>query len=312
MFSRTTIESSTTRPMAMVRAPRVRTFSDRSRVHSTIRARTTDSGMDTAVTRVERIEARKTRITRTAKSRPSAPSVVSPLIDLDTAGPWSLTTVRVAPEPRSLRRSGSLSWTASEMATALPSRSIVTATAREGLPSVRVMESAGASCCFTVATSPRRTGSPLPGSPLIRRSRICSIEVKPPPTWTVRLAPPSSKEPAGTVAPPACRAWPRDCALRPAFASFASSGVTVTWTSRTPSTVTWPTPSMLFRSGTTVLSSWSARACWSRPEVTARTTVGMSSVEPATTCGSTSSGSCARARLTACWTSATSCLVSLP
>ncbi len=255
MFSRTTIESSTTRPMAIVSAPSVRTFSDRSRVHSTIRARTTDSGMDTAVTRVERIEARKTRITRTAKSRPSAPSVVRPLMDFDTAGPWSLTTVRLAPEPRSLRRSGSLSRTASEIATALPSRSMVTATERLGLPSVRVMESAGASCCFTVATSPRRTGSPLPGSPVTIRSWICFSEVKPPPTWTVRLAPSSSKEPAGTVAPPAWSACIRDCGVRPAFASFASSGVTATWRSRTPSTVTWPTPSMLFRSGTTVLSS---------------------------------------------------------
>ncbi len=311
MFSRTTIESSTTRPMAMVSAPRVSMFRDRSRVHSTISARTTDSGMDTAVTSVERTEARKTRMIRTAKSRPSAPSVVSPLMDLETAGPWSLTTVSLAPEPRSLRRSGSLSLTAFEMETALPSWSMVTLTARLGRPSVRVMESDGAGCSFTVATSPRRTGFLTP-SPVTIRSRICCSEVRPPPTWTVRLAPSSSKEPAGTVAPPACRAWPRAAEVRPACASFASFGVTATWRSRVPVTWTRPTPSMSFRVGTTVLSSWSARACWSLPEVTARTTVGMSSVEPETTCGSTSSGSWLRARLTACWTSETSCLVLLP
>ncbi len=311
MFSRTTIESSTTRPMAMVSAPSVSMFKERSLVHSTISARTTDSGMDTAVTSVERIDARKTRMTRTAKSRPSAPSVVRPSMDFSTAGPWSLTTVSVAPAPRSLRSSGSLSRTACEIATALPSRSMVTATASDGLPPVRVRESAEACSCSTRATSPRRTGLSAP-SPVTMRFSICSSEVKPPPTRTVRLLPSSSKLPAGTVAPPACRTSERAAGVRPAFASFASSGVTVTCRSRTPSTVTWPTPSMSFRSGTRDRSMRSARACWSWPEVTARTTVGMSSVEPAITCGSTSSGSWARARLTACWTSATSCRVPGP
>ena len=314
MFSRTTIESSTTRPMAMVSAPSVSMFSDRSRVQSTISARTTESGMETAVTSVERIDARKTRITTTAKSRPSAPSVVRPEIALETAGPWSETTVSSAPAPRSLRRSGSLSWTASEMATALPSLSIVAMTARLGLPFVRVRETAVAGSCFTVGDVtdadrlPGLRPSPGPAAETLRSS-ICFSEVKEPPTWMVRLLPASEKEPAGTVAPPAWSAWEREPAFMPAAASFLSSGTTETWRSWTPSTVTWPTPSMSSSAGTTVRSSWSASACWSLSEVTARTTVGMSSVEPATTCGSTSSGSWTRARLTACWMSATSCLV---
>lgn len=95
----------------------------------------------------------------------------------------------------------------------------------------------------------------------------------------VRLLPDSEKAPAGTVAPPVWRAWASVPAFRPAWASFLSSGTTETWRSRTPSTVTWPTPSMSWRAGTTVRSSWSARTCWSLSEVTARTTVGMSSVE---------------------------------
>lgn len=181
MFSRTTIESSTTRPMAMVSAPSVSMLRERSRVHSTIRARTTESGMETAVTSVERIDARKTRMTRTAKTRPSAPSVVRPSMDLETAGPWSLATVRSEPAPRSLRRSGSLSLTASEMATALPSWSIVIARARLGSPLVRVMDVASAGCCFTVATSARRTGlagrSPGLASGATIRSWICFREV---------------------------------------------------------------------------------------------------------------------------------------
>ncbi len=125
----------------------------------------------------------------------------------------------------------------------------------------------------------------------------------------VRLLPSSEKEPAGSVAPPAWSAWAREPALSPAAASFLSSGTTETWSSWTPSTVTWPTPSISWSAGTTVRSSWSASACWSLSEVTARTTVGMSSVEPAMTCGSTVGGSWARARFTACWMSATSCLV---
>ena len=44
---------------------------------------------------------------------------------------------------------------------------------------------------------------------MTRRSSICFSEVKPPPTWTVRFLPSSEKEPAGTVAPPAWRAWAR-------------------------------------------------------------------------------------------------------
>ncbi len=318
MFSRTTIESSTTRPMAMVRAPSVSMLSERSRVHSTISVSSTDSGMEIAVTSVERSEARKRRITTTAKRRPSRPSVVRPSMDLETAGPWSLTTVSFASAPRSARSCGSLSLTASEIATALPSWSMVMAMPRLGLPSVRVMEVGAADSCLTVAMSPTRTGlPPLPSAPgaaagLIRRSSICFSEVKPPPTWTVRLLPPSENAPAGTDAPFASSACPSAAAVSPAWASFASSGVTATTRSRTPSTLTWPTPSMFLSVGTTPRSSLSASACWSSVEETASTTVGMSSVEPAMTCGSTSLGSCEEDRFTACWTLATSLSEPLP
>ncbi len=134
--------------------------------------------METAVTRVERTEVRKTRITRTAMTRPRAPSVVRPETALATAGPWSETTVSSAPAPRSRRRSGSFSATASEMATALPSLSMVAMTARLGLPLVRVREVRGDSSWRTVATSPRRTAFPLPGAAAgMRRSSICFREV---------------------------------------------------------------------------------------------------------------------------------------
>ena len=114
---------------------------------------------------------------------------------LETCGPWSETTVSSAPEPRSFFRSGSLSLTASEIATALPSWSMVAITARLGLPLVRVMETRWEGCCLTVAMSPRRTVAPCCG--LIRRSSICFSEVYGAPTWTVRLLPSSENEPPG-------------------------------------------------------------------------------------------------------------------
>ena len=87
------MESSTTRPIAMVSAPRVSMLRERSPVQSTISVMTTESGMETAVTSVERRLSRKTRMTMTAMARPSRPSVVSESIDLETCGPWSEATV---------------------------------------------------------------------------------------------------------------------------------------------------------------------------------------------------------------------------
>ena len=141
MFSRTTIESSTTRPIAIVSAPRVSMLSERSPVHSTISARTTDSGMETAVTSVERTEARKSRITITAKSqaeRALGGQAGDGLGDrralVGDDGELGAGAEVLLAGP------GSLSLTAWEMATALPSWSMVAITARLGLPLVRVME----------------------------------------------------------------------------------------------------------------------------------------------------------------------------
>jgi hypothetical protein len=162
MFSSTTIESSTTRPIAMVSAPRVSRFSERSPVHSASSATTTDSGIDTAVTRVERSDIRNSRITRTANASPSRPSVVSPPIASLTGVPWSNTTLISA--PIFFDSSGSLSRTESEMATAFPLSTMVTDRPRLGLPLVRVMDVGGANPAWTSATSPSFTGFPA-GAP---------------------------------------------------------------------------------------------------------------------------------------------------
>ncbi len=81
MFSITTMESSTTRPMAMVRAPRVRMLRVLPLHHRPTRVISSDSGIDTAAMTVERHERRNARITSTAKSRPSPPSTERSWID---------------------------------------------------------------------------------------------------------------------------------------------------------------------------------------------------------------------------------------
>ena len=95
MFSITTIESSTTRPMAIVSALRVRMFSEKPNWFSPINVTNTEVGIEIAVTMVERIDNRKTRIIRIAKPRPSSPSTVRFSRDFSTNGAWSkiVTTV---------------------------------------------------------------------------------------------------------------------------------------------------------------------------------------------------------------------------
>ena len=72
MFSITTIESSTTRPIAMVSAPSVMMLSEYPKASMPMKVMSTQAGIEIAVTRVERTDSRKTRITITAKRSPSS------------------------------------------------------------------------------------------------------------------------------------------------------------------------------------------------------------------------------------------------
>ncbi len=74
MFSMTTIESSTTRPMAMVSAPSVRMLREYPNAWIPMKVISTLVGIEIAVTIVERTDSRNSRITRTANARPSSPS----------------------------------------------------------------------------------------------------------------------------------------------------------------------------------------------------------------------------------------------
>ncbi len=74
MFSMTTIESSMTRPMAMVRPPSVSMFSDSPRHQSRARAPTMLRGIERPAISVERQLRRKTQMMSTAKTAPRRPS----------------------------------------------------------------------------------------------------------------------------------------------------------------------------------------------------------------------------------------------
>ncbi len=64
------MESSTTRPIAMVIAARVSMLRVKPKACIPTKATRTDTGMDTATTSVERMESMKTRITMTEATRP--------------------------------------------------------------------------------------------------------------------------------------------------------------------------------------------------------------------------------------------------
>ena len=81
MFSMTTIESSTTRPIEIVSAPSVSMLSVYSAKFRPTKVRSTEVGIEIAVTRVARTDIRKTRITSTANTSPSRPSTASVSID---------------------------------------------------------------------------------------------------------------------------------------------------------------------------------------------------------------------------------------
>ena len=116
-----------------------------------------DSGIETAVTRVDRTEARNTRITSTANPSPRMPSCTRVWMDCSMNGAWSKTTVMAASEPSWASSSGTSSRTAWETETVSASGVLVTARPRVSTPSVRVIEVATSSASSTVASSPNST-----------------------------------------------------------------------------------------------------------------------------------------------------------
>jgi hypothetical protein len=134
MFSITTIESSTTRPVATVSAPRVMTLRVMPSRPSRSNAVRTDRGMETAAMTVDRQLRRKSRMTMKAKNAPSMPSRSMPSVDAWIAREASYTVTTCDPWGR-LARSLSISVSAAlETLTVLASCVFVTSSSSAGLP----------------------------------------------------------------------------------------------------------------------------------------------------------------------------------
>ena len=121
MFSMTTMESSTTRPIAIVRALRVNRFSEYPKPARPIKVTRSEVGIEIAVTRVERHDLRKIRMMMTAKRRPSSPSWIRSSIDFSTNGAWLNVSLIVTLPPSLVFSSSSKGLIALEIETVLPS-----------------------------------------------------------------------------------------------------------------------------------------------------------------------------------------------
>ena len=144
--------SSTTRPMATINPPRVRMFSVMPCHQRTSSATISESGMETAATRVARALRRKRKMTRIAKSAPSNPSCTMLPIAVVMGVAWSRMLWNWTPWPTALRMSGSAPLISLATVTVLASGALSRLRPTLGLPLVRVMVSAGTA---TRATVPR-------------------------------------------------------------------------------------------------------------------------------------------------------------
>ena len=132
MFSTTTIESSTTRPIEMVTAPIVRMLSEKSLAHIPMNVSNNDVGIDTAVTRVDRTDMRKIRMMMMAKAKPRRPSTASDSMLFSMKGAWSNTTVNSVPFPSNAVIAGNASVTARDTSTVFASARLVMAMVSDG------------------------------------------------------------------------------------------------------------------------------------------------------------------------------------
>ena len=156
MFSITTMESSTTRPMATVRALNVSRFRVRPWICMSRKAISTEAGMLTAVMMVARHERRNSRMTRMASRAPRMASRSTPVRDFSMNDACSKATLNSTPDRAllSFASSSSLSSTAFTTVTVLAARSLATTMPMDGRPWLRLMVDASSCSTSTSATSP--------------------------------------------------------------------------------------------------------------------------------------------------------------
>ena len=151
--------SSTTRPTATARPPRVMMFRLIPVSCMITRAVRIDSGMEIAATSVERTLNRNRKIVRTANSAPRPPSRIRPSVDSLMKSDRSDTVVTTMTPGCRAAISSSLAWTSSATRTVLASEVLVTDSDSDGLPLVRANPVVATSSSSTVPRSPMVIGA---------------------------------------------------------------------------------------------------------------------------------------------------------
>ncbi len=188
-FSRTTIESSTTRPIATIIAPSVRMLSVIPAAQRTSSAASRLVGIEIAATRVARTLRRNKKITRIANSAPRRPSRRMEAIAFVIGVAWSSMTLKVTSPPMLLRMEGIAPRTS--FATLTVFAVGVGRISREmlGLPLVRVSVPSLMESSWTEASSESGTVD------VTGIVSICCRLVSEPDTWTGIEVPLSSTLP---------------------------------------------------------------------------------------------------------------------
>ena len=150
MFSSTTMESSTTRPMATIIPPRVRMLSVIPCHHKTISATSSDRGIEIAATTVARALRKKTKMTSTAKTAPSKPSRRMSLIACVIGVAWSWIESKCTPLPTDFSIPGIAFHTSLATVTVFVFGPLTMRRPMLSLPLVRVIVSAGTDTTATV------------------------------------------------------------------------------------------------------------------------------------------------------------------
>ncbi len=255
MFSMTTIESSTTRPMAMVSAPSVKMLRVLPLVQSPMRVMSRESGIETAAMTVDRHDQRNARITSTAKSSPSPPSTERSWIDCSMKGAWSKMVMNSA--SRVGARRSSSACTACEMSTTFAPCAGVICRVSDGLPLTRDRFWAGTASSSTSAKSEMRTAPSAVGT---GSAAMSSREARGVPTVTEMGPSADSACPAGSAAPCDCRIGCRLAGSTSSRVTSAARRAIVMRCSCCPARSTVRTPGMFCSAGTTVWASASPKA----------------------------------------------------
>ena len=292
MFSMTTMESSTMRPMASVRPASAMMLMVVLVASIPMNANSRDSGIEMAVMSVGRSAHRNRKITTTANASPHAPSVASPLMDSSMNGAWSKTMVNSVLDPMDSAVSSRMALTPSESSTKLALVAGVMSMVIDSRPSVRDTDSDSAVVRSTAATSPSATGAASAAAGTMIISANSSTVSKALPTVTSNSTEPSVTLPPGSSRPASSRAERMSAWVTDAWAIAASSRVSCTISSAAPTNCTVATPVTDPMSGRAVRFRRRANSGVSRSEATETIIAGRSPEPPVMTWVVVPSGSC--------------------